>query len=150
MASIFDGANFETVFNKLATSVKTELDLQFTERRIIGSEYANAYTQLMDTVLKLAYGDQANQSAIDYQSEQKADIVAKRQPSIDLMNAQKEVYLRQKTGFDDNAKQKMLETQLNSWGLMFSSGMLETAPGIITNDKVSALYQDMATHLGVV
>ncbi len=211
--STFSSSNFNSVFTTLSTALKTELDLQFTNRRIIGSEYANAYTQLMDTVLKLAYGDQltqaqiaqseaqvdsisreiiiketqsakdllVKQSGIDFQSEQKndlaekrqsyidlvdaqktsqeadasvksaqaADISSKTQPSISLMAAQEEVYLRQKTGFDDNAKQKMLEVQLNAWGLMFSSGMLETSPGIITNDSVSTLYANMKTNLGM-
>jgi len=161
--STFSSSNFNSVFTTLSTALKTELDLQFTNRRIIGSEYANAYTQLMDTVLKLAYGDQQAQASIEltgaqvaaqnadasFKATQAADITAKTQPSVNLMNAQKDVYVRQKDGFDDNAKQKMLEVQLNAWGLMFSSGMLETSPGIITNDSVSTLYANMKTNLGM-
>jgi len=161
--STFSSSNFNSVFTTLSTALKTELDLQFTNRRIIGSEYANAYTQLMDTVLKLAYGDQQAQASIEltgaqvaaqnadasFKATQAADITAKTQPSVNLMNAQKDVYVRQKDGFDDNAKQKMLEVQLNAWGLMFSSGMLETSPGIITNDSVSTLYSNMKTNLGM-
>jgi len=154
--STFSSSNFNSVFTTLSTALKTELDLQFTNRRIIGSEYANAYTQLMDTVLKLAYGDQQAQANIEltgadasFKATQAADITAKTQPSVNLMNAQKDVYVRQKDGFDDNAKQKMLEVQLNAWGLMFSSGMLDTSPGIITNDSVSTLYANMKTNLGM-
>jgi len=236
--STFSSSDFNSVFTTLATSVKTELDLQFTERRIIGSEYANAYTQLMDTVLKLAYGDQLVQKNIDHvttqtdaigreivikelqsakdlllkdaelllkdaqiesinkdlltktaqlesiysdiilkqeqststinlQSEQKADIVAKRQssidltnaqaaditsktqPSVDLMAAQEEVYVRQKEGFDDNAKQKLLEVQLNAWGLAFSSGMLTLVPDVIKNKNLTTLYADTISKYGI-
>lgn len=36
---------------------------------------------------------------------------------------QTELYQRQKEGFDDNKYQKLFESQLNAWGLMFSSGI---------------------------
>jgi len=161
--STFSSSNFNSVFTTLSTALKTELDLQFTNRRIIGSEYANAYTQLMDTVLKLAYGDQQAQASIEltgaqvaaqnadasFKAEQGADLTAKRQPSIDLMNAQKEVYVRQKTGFDDNAKQKLMEVQLNSWGLAFSSGMLDIVPDVIKNKNLTVLYADAITKYGL-
>jgi hypothetical protein len=48
--------------------------------------------------------------------------------------------IRQIEGFDDNKYQKLFESQLSSWGLMFSSGMLTEKPSIITGDKVSQLY----------
>ena len=56
---------------------------------------------------------------------------------------QTELYQRQKEGFDDNKYQKLFESQLNAWGLMFSSGMLTEKPSIITGDKVSQLYTQL-------
>ena len=53
---------------------------------------------------------------------------------------QRELYQRQIVGFDDNKYQKLFESQLSSWGLMFSSGMLTEKPSIITGDEVSQLY----------
>ena len=60
----------------------------------------------------------------------------------DLLTAakQRDLYQRQIEGFDDNKYQKLFESQLSSWGLMFSSGMLTEKPSIITGDKVSQLY----------
>ena len=52
----------------------------------------------------------------------------------------RDLYQRQIEGFDDNKYQKLFESQLSSWGLMFSSGMLTEKPSIITGDKVSQLY----------
>ena len=60
---------------------------------------------------------------------------------------QTELYQRQKEGFDDNKYQKLFESQLNAWGLMFSSGMLTTKPSIITGDKVSQLYTQLTSGL---
>ena len=60
---------------------------------------------------------------------------------------QTELYQRQKEGFDDNKYQKLFESQLNAWGLMFSSGMLTEKPSIITGDKVSQLYAQLTSGI---
>ena len=60
---------------------------------------------------------------------------------------QRELYSRQILGFDDNKYQKLFESQLSSWGLMFSSGMLTEKPSIITGDKVSQLYTKLTTGI---
>ena len=59
-----------------------------------------------------------------------------KQANIDLLN-------RQKEGFDDNKNQKLFESQMNAWALMFSSGLLETKPAIINNDAASSLYNTL-------
>ena len=50
---------------------------------------------------------------------------------------------RQTEGFDDNIRQKLFEAQMNAWAMMFSSGLLESSPSIITSDEVSNLYSSM-------
>ena len=60
---------------------------------------------------------------------------------------QRDLYQRQIEGFDDNKYQKLFESQLSSWGLMFSSGMLTEKPSIITGDKVSQLYTKLTTDI---
>ena len=60
---------------------------------------------------------------------------------------QTELYQRQKEGFDDNKYQKLFESQINAWGLMFSSGMLTEKPSIITGDKVSQLYTQLTSGM---
>jgi len=37
----------------------------------------------------------------------------------DVLAAQEALYKRQKAGFDDNKHQKILETQMNAWGITF-------------------------------
>ena len=67
----------------------------------------------------------------------------------DLLTAakQRELYSRQILGFDDNKYQKLFESQLSSWGLMFSSGMMTEKPAVIRDDKVSTLYTKLTTGL---
>lgn len=68
---------------------------------------------------------------------------------IDLKDKQVTFTDRQTQGFDENIQQKMLEIQMNSWAMMFSSGMLTDKPTIITNDEVSDLYCHMKQNAGV-
>ena len=165
----FDSTTFNSVFNTLTTAVKTQLDLQWDAKRILGNEYAAAYTQLMDTALKLAYGDQmqqeniiamkaktANDAAIaaadsSLKSAQATATTAQSTADTSLKGAQKLVYDRQRKGFNDNIKQKLFEAQLNAWGLMFSSGMLETAPAFTGDSSLTTLYNgiisDLATNV---
>ena len=92
------------------------------------------------------------QSAKDLEVKTK-DLVVK-QAQIDKLNddkltsaKQRDLYQRQIEGFDDNKYQKLFESQLSSWGLMFSSGMLTEKPSIITGDKVSQLYTKLTTGI---
>jgi len=65
----------------------------------------------------------------------------------EVLDTQKALYQRQTEGFDDNKYQKLFDTQMNAWGLMFSSGMLTTKPDIIRDDTVSTLYNQLTDSL---
>jgi len=71
---------------------------------------------------------------------QRTELVSNGSVERELKTKQKDLYARQIQGFDENKNQKLFEAQLNSWGLMFSSGMMENVPSIITNDELSKLY----------
>ena len=83
------------------------------------------------------------QAQIDKLNDDKLT-AAKQRANIEK---QTELYQRQKEGFDDNKYQKLFESQLSSWGLMFSSGMLTEKPSIITGDKVSQLYTKLTSGI---
>ena len=61
----------------------------------------------------------------------------------DILPANKDMIVRQKEGFDDNLRQKLFDSQMNSWAMMYSSGLLEDKPSIISNDEVSGLYNSI-------
>ena len=52
---------------------------------------------------------------------------------------------RQTAGFDDNLRQKLFEAQMNSWAMMFSSGLLNEMPCFIQSDEASHLYNGIIT-----
>ena len=131
-----DGLNTYTwegtaVFDVLVRIVNENLKIQYDEGRIKATDYAQAYIGGLQTCLteSMKYILQKDNLIKD------EDL---KQANIDLLN-------RQKEGFDDNKHQKLFEAQMNAWALMFSSGILETKPRIINDDKVSALYDTLTT-----
>ena len=161
------------VFDVLVRIVNENLKIQYDEGRIKATDYAEAYiaglqtciTESMkyimqkdnvnkDTELKQANIGLTNQQTANLlkdeavknanigvltkQAENLTKDIEVKQANIDLLN-------RQKEGFDDNKHQKLFEAQMNAWALMFSSGILETKPRIINDDKVSALYDTLTT-----
>ena len=94
-----------------------------------------------------------NAQTLAYPKQQAKDLDLK-QAQIDKLNddkltsaKQRDLYQRQIEGFDDNKYQKLFESQLSSWGLMFSSGMLTEKPSIIAGDKVSQLYTKLTQSI---
>ena len=117
------------VFDVLVHMVNENLKIQYDEGRIKATDYAQAYIGGLQTCVT---------ESMKYilQKDNLIKDEALKQANIDLLN-------RQKQGFDDNKHQKLFEAQMNAWALMFSSGLLETKPQIISNDSASALYNTL-------
>ena len=128
------------VFDKLMHAINGNILVQYESGRIKGPEYAQVYLGSMQTAVVEAMKFMLTKDQI-------AKDLDLKQAQIDKLNddkltsaKQRDLYQRQIEGFDDNKYQKLFESQLSSWGLMFSSGMLTEKPSIITGDKVSQLY----------
>ena len=118
--------------------INAERDLVNAQIAAFGAQEAKELELKQAQINKLT-ADKALTDAqtLAYPAQHAKDIEVK-QANIDLLN-------RQKEGFDDNKHQKLFEAQMNAWALMFSSGILETKPRIINDDKVSALYDTLTT-----
>ena len=129
-----DGLNTYTwegtaVFDVLVHIVNENLKIQYDAGRIKATDYAQAYIGGLQTCITEAMKCLMQKDNLDKDLDVK-------QANIDLLN-------RQKEGFDDNKYQKLFEAQMNAWALMFSSGLLETKPQVISNDSASALYNTL-------
>jgi len=114
------------VFDQLMRSVKAHINEEYDNGRIKGQDYATVYLGALQSAMNQAITFVLEKDNKSKQSE--------------LIDTQIALYNRQREGFDDNKNQKLLETQMNSWALMFSSGLLTEKPAIITSDAVSTLY----------
>ena len=117
------------IFDIIMKAANENIKIQNQTSRITGAEYAEVYLGTMQTAISEAMKFLLN-------SDQSTKDLEVKQANIDLLN-------RQREGFDDNKYQKLFEAQMNAWALMFSSGLLETKPSIISNDSASALYNTL-------
>ena len=160
------------VFDKLMHAINGNILVQHESGRIKGPEYAQVYLGSMQTAVVEAMKFMLTKEQLAKDLELKAAQIAaiatensikQAQSDKDLLvkqaqinkladdqltaAKQRDLYQRQIEGFDDNKYQKLFESQLSSWGLMFSSGMLTEKPSIITGDKVSQLYTKLTTGI---
>jgi len=155
----YDMAEVEQSYNDLTTLVRRDLLVEHQAGGIKNSEYADTYQRLMDTCLRLAMdaplkGSQidktdAEVAVLDKQLEKLTADIALVEQEIQKSIAQEALYLRQTQGFDENIRQKMLDIQMNSWAMMFSSGLLDEKPAMICDDAVTDLYEAMSIDAGV-
>lgn len=117
------------VFDTIMKAVNGNIKVEFDNGRITTNDYATVYLGALQTAIQQAMQFILNQPSVEKDLEMKEE--------------QTKLYQRQREGFDDNKYQKLLETQMNSWALMFSSGLLTEKPSIITSDEASILYQQL-------
>ena len=120
----YDFDQIEEAFDRLSVKVEEKLSAEHKAGRIKGTEYADVFNNLMAEILRLSFQTPVNDMQVQFTE-------------------------RQKEGFDDNIRQKMLEIQMNAWAMMFSSGLLEEKPCIIQDDEVTTLYCYMKNLAGV-
>jgi len=122
-------------FDNLMETVNAHIKAQFDADRIKESDIANMYVGIIPAVLA-----QSVKLALE------APAAAKNE---EVLEAQKLLYDRQREGFDDNKNQKLFETQMNAWSLMFSSGILPEKPTIIEDQEASRLYKHLIADLNL-
>lgn len=117
------------VFDTIMKAVNGNIKVEFDNGRITTNDYATVYLGALQTAIQ-----QAMQFILTQPTVEK---------DLKMKEEQTKLYQRQREGFDDNKYQKLLETQMNSWALMFSSGLLTEKPSIITSDQASLLYDTL-------
>jgi len=132
----YDISQVVNMFDTLANKVINELDNQYIKGRIKGTDYANAYAALLGTIIQVCVDTPLKDKQVQLQDKQIKQI----EKDLELKD-------RQIQGFDDKIRTDLFKVQMDTWGMMFSSGLLDTKPDIITNDETSTLYNDIKNKL---
>ena len=161
----YDLNQVSETFDVLTEKVKTELDIQWNNNRLKGTDYAEAYTTLMNTIIQVCVDTPVKDKQINKVDKDIENIdlnmeIANelREPNLNNLNKeialkeeQKNLVERQRKGYDDNILFKLFDTQIQTWGGMLSAGALdadESMPDIIKNDEASNLYRDLKNSVG--
>ena len=145
MALDFDLAQIESIYDSLNSRIRADLQADYDCKKINGATFADTWAKLMSTVVNSSI-----QAAISLATKETPTDILVKLEQIEVMKqdiknkkASESLTIRQEKGFDDNLRQKLYESQMNAWALMFSSGLLENKPNHINDGEVSALAKSI-------
>ena len=140
-----DQVQFGELYDMINSKVRFDLQDDYDCKKINGATYADTWSKMMGPAIGHIMGGLVSLR----NKETAADrCVKEAQCAVyaqDILNKQATASLtvRQEEGFDDNARQKLYEAQMNAWALMFSSGLLEDMPDHITGGAAERIQQDI-------
>lgn len=128
--SVTDGASNGTgALDRLMNTINLYLDDQYNRGRIKGTDYANVLLGSIQSVLS---------ASLQFTLTEKVN------------EAQIALYDRQKEGFADDAKQKLLKTLLDTWSVGYSSAPSAHAiPDAITSPTIDKVTENAINALGI-
>ena len=128
--SVTDGVSNGTgALDRLMNTINLYLDDQYTRGRIKGTDYANVLLGSIQSVLS---------ASLQFTLTEKVN------------EAQIALYDRQKEGFADDAKQKLLKTLLDTWSVGYSSAPSAHAiPDAITGPTLDKVAENAISALGI-
>ena len=150
----------KSLYTEMSKLVYDDMDKQWNENKINGSKYADTWAALMKAVvsdsLSAVVDLQKDETDADRCVKQAdCDLKAAQKAKIDyettqILPEQKAFTIRQTEGFDDNIRQKMFETQMNSWAMMYSSGIMgDVVPSIISETEATKLWKKLKAEANV-
>ena len=128
--SVTNGVSNGTgALDRLMNTINLYLDDQYTRGRIKGTDYANVLLGSIQSVLS---------ASLQFTLAEKVN------------EAQIALYDRQKEGFADDAKQKLLKTLLDTWSVGYSSAPSAHAiPDAITGPTLDKVAENAISALGI-
>jgi hypothetical protein len=145
------------IFDVLINAVNKNIEVQFNKGRITSTQYSDVYLGGLQAVLQqsIQFVLQADTSAA-----QTADIIAStaiKQREIaekeasgskqrEVLDAQKQLYTRQKDSFDDNKYQKILEAQLAYHQMTYADNPSPIIPDMILNNAVMDVFNKVMSN----
>lgn len=131
------------VFDVLMNAVNKNIEGQYNQQRLTGSDYATVYLGALQMVIQQSMGYIMGEK----EKEATVDNLLKQG---EVYDAQIGLYNRQKEGFDDDAKQKLLKVLMDSWSVMYSTDPLASAiPDAITKQNLDKVTEDAMASLGI-
>lgn len=128
------------IFDVLMNAVNKNIDIQYDKGRIKGSEYAQVYLSGMQAAIAQSIQYALQEKMQEAQIDKLADGVLTGVKQREVMDAQKDLYVRQKESFDDNKYQKLFEAQLNYNGIVFQDADTPDVLDVALENRVNDVY----------
>jgi len=162
-----DSLTGDGVFDELMRAFEAHIHREFSERRIIGSEYTQVYLGGMQSAMQTAVTFLLGKQNADKQADMSAAQALLLLQKVETEKAQTEdtvlagavvgavgnqnaVLAAQTTAFTRDAEQKTLKILADSYAVRRSTNSAEIVPPGLDNADISLVSQKAAAGIGVV
>lgn len=128
------------VFDILMEAINGNIEVQYNKGRIKGADYAQVYLTAMQAAIAQSIQYTLQEKLQEAQIDKLADGVVTSAKQREVMDAQKELYQRQKESFDDNKFQKLFEAQLNYNGIVFQDADAPDVLDVALENRVNDVF----------
>jgi hypothetical protein len=162
-----DKGQLVEIYNVMSDRIKADLQDELNCKRINGNAYAQAYVTLMNNVITQSFGAiislQTKETDMDRcvkQSQCDLNDAKKKAEDIkngdldapdsiyeknkDVLVTQKALLERQKEGYDDNKLQKLFDSQIKAWSVVFQDTDMTCVTPVIMNDAMVGIFNQLA------
>jgi len=162
-----DKEQISDLYNMMSAKVRKDLQEEYDCKRISGATYAEAFTQLMNGVIQQSF-----QTVVAVQNKETSMDRCVKQTTCDLNEAKKKaedikngdisapdsiydknkevlekqgsLLDRQKEGYDDNKLQKLFDSQIKAWSVVFQDTDMTCVTPVIMNDAMVGVFNELA------
>lgn len=165
-----DQTQLGEIYDLLNTKVRADLQDDYDCKKINGATFADTWAKIMAPTIGATLGAMVSISTKETAADrllkaaqtnkvdaEAADIPIKsaREDGMatatnDLKTEQGLLYARQAKGFDDNAFQKLFDSQLNSWSMVFADTDLAVVSPPLQDSHICESFNRIKTGMGEV
>jgi hypothetical protein len=103
----------------LLTLARAHVSDALDKNELTQAEAGQIYTAMIPAAMQHGIGFAMQEELTEAKIANEGDKLETAAKQRDVLQAQEELYRRQKAGFDDNKFQKILDSQMNGWGITF-------------------------------
>ena len=132
-------------FDVIMAAMNGNVKAEYESGRIVGVQYAEVYLGALQGALQSAVQLAMGKPTMEKTQLEAAEVAINAAKQREVLQAQKELYKRQKAGFDDNKQQKILDAQLNAWGITFQDTDTTFVPTQLEQAEFTASFTAVRT-----
>jgi len=133
----------------LLTLARAHVDAAIKNNELTKEAAGEIYTAMIPAAMQNGIGFAMQEELTEAKIANEEDKLVTNAVQRDVLAAQEALYKRQKAGFDDNKYQKILETQMNAWGITFQDTDTEFVPDQISQTEFNTSFDDVRTDYDV-
>ena len=133
----------------LLTLARAHVQDALVKNELTQAEAGEVYTAMIPAAMQNGIGFAMQEELTEAKVANEEDKLVTAAKQRDVLTAQEALYKRQKAGFDDNKQQKILDSQMNAWGITFQDTDTTFIPDQISQPEFDISFDAVRTDYDV-